>query len=108
MKKLKLNLCVVNANDGGELMLEELREMESDFKECFRDGLEEDEWNVVTLENGLKELDDYFSDYGDRDEEEVKEWKKLKEDYVSMIGDKKGKFYVWGVEYDCELMFIED
>ena len=103
MKNLELNLCVMNLNDGGELILERYDEMDEEYVEIF----EEDKWEV-SLEEGLKELNDYFSDYGDRSEEDVIEFEKLKSEYVEMIGDKKGKFYLWGIEYDLQLMFIED
>jgi len=108
MENYYLNLCVMNLGDGGELMLEREGDVDEEFMECFEDGLKEKEWSVVSLEDGLKELDDYFNDYGERDEEDVEEWNMLKKEYVKEIGDRKGKFYVWGVEYDCELMFIED
>ena len=65
-------------------------------------------YELCRLEEVLKELNDYFSDYGDRSEEDVIEFEKLKSEYVEMIGDKKGKFYLWGIEYDLQLMFIED
>ena len=103
MKNLELNLCVMILNDGGELILERYDEMDEEYVEIF----EEDKWEV-SLEEGLKELNDYFSDYGDRSEEDVIEFEKLKSEYVEMIGDKNGKFYLWGIEYELQLMFIED
>ena len=86
MEKFKVNLCVINLNDGGELILERYDEMDE----------------------RLKELGDYFNDYGERDEEEVEEFEQLKKQYVELIGDKKGKFYLWGIEYDLQLMFEEN
>jgi len=105
MKKLKLNLCVVNLNDGGDLILERLEEMDEDCRLVYEEDEEKEE---VSLEDGLKELEDYFNDYGEREEDDVEVFKDLKKDYVELIGDKKGKFYLWGVEYDLELMFEED
>ena len=105
MEKFKVNLCVINLNDGGELILERYDEMDEEYVEIY-EGDEENE--EVSLEQGLKELGDYFNDYGERDEEEVEEFEQLKKEYVELIGDKKGKFYLWGVEYDVELMFEED
>ena len=104
MKKLKVNLCVVNLNDGGDLMLERFDDMDEDYQMIYEEDEEKDE---VSLVDGLKELDDYFNDYGERDEEEIELFEQLKKDYVELIGDKKGKFYLWGIEYDLELMFEE-
>ena len=104
MEKFKLNLCVINLNDGGDLILEGYDEMEGDYQLIY----EEEEWEEVSLEEGLKQLGDYFNDYGERDEEEVEEFEQLKKEYVELIGDKKGKFYLWGIEYDLQLMFEEN
>ena len=105
MEKLKLNLCVINLNDGGDLILERFDDMEGDYQMFYEEEEEKDE---VSLTDGLKELDDYFNDYGERDEEEIELFEQLKKEYVELIGDKKGKFYLWGIEYDLELMFEED
>jgi hypothetical protein len=104
MKKLKVNLCVVNLNDGGDVYVERFDDMDEDYQMIYEEDEEKDE---VSLVDGLKELDDYFNDYGERDEEEIELFEQLKKDYVELIGDRKGKFYLWGIEYDLELMFEE-
>lgn len=105
MEKFKLNLCVVNLNDGGDLILEGYEEMDGEYQMIYE---EEDELEEVSLEEGLKELEDYFNDYGERDEVDVELFEQLKKEYVELIGDKKGKFYLWGIEYDLQLMFEQD
>lgn len=122
---LKLNFCVVFPGDGGELAIQDFSEYnledicergdedEDEYGEdgifaSFAQGLAEGEWgSEVTLEAGLAELYDYFQT-GGREEYEVEEFEKLKKDFVNQVENKIGKFYLWGVEYDCDLMFIEE
>lgn len=102
-----INLVVVNLNDGGDLSIER-----DEVEESWNDFVEENEGDISyfekSLEDGLKECDDYFNGYGERSEEDKKEWNELKENYKKMVEGKNGKFYVWGIEYDCDLMFVEE
>ena len=94
------NFCVVNEVDGGELLIEECEECK--FKEVFLEGLEEGDWEEVSLKEGLEKLKHYFVCYGEGDFEENKET------FLRRIGKKKGKCFMWSVECDYELMFIEE
>ena len=107
MKKFKLNLCVLDLEEGGDILLEKYDEMNEDFRESFESDLEENEVKLVSLENGLKELDDYF-EYEEREDDEIEEYENKKKEFVSKIEHMEGKFYIWSVEYDLELMFVED
>ena len=108
MSKLKLNLCVVNLNDGGELLLEKYENMDKDFINIFDYNLKNKEVGEVNLNEGLIELDEYFNNYGERDEIDKNNYIKIKSEFINKIGSKVGNYYLWGVEYDLELMFIEN
>ena len=100
-----VNLCVVNQNDGGDLLLENDG---GKFLYLFHEQLVEGDVEETTLEHGLTELDKYFVDCGTRSEEDKVKWNDLKEQYKELVKDVPGKFYLWGVEYDYELMFVDD
>ena len=120
MNKLLLNLVVCNLNDGGDLFIDNGGDVniyedddgnEEELTEWKQFGKENDddiETFEVSLENGLQECDDYFTNYGERSQEDKEKWNKLKLEYCEKVKDKVGKFYIWGVEYDCDLMFVED
>lgn len=110
-----VNICVMNINEGGDVYVEE--KMDDMFLKMFLDGFKEDngdgscEWGVVDLEEGLSELDDYYMDNGngmEEDERLDKEWEKVKDEFRSKVKGKEGFFWLWGVEYDYELMFVEE
>ena len=106
-----VNICVMNINEGGEVYVEE--KMNDMFLKLFLDGFkdEECEWGVVDLEEGLSELDDYYMDNGngmEEDERLDKEWEKVKDEFRSKVKGKEGFFWLWGIEYDYELMFVEE
>ena len=107
MKKFKLNLSVMNLNEGGMFWIDEWEDIDSSYKCIFYEELEEG-LESVSIEEGFKDLDEYFG-VGDEDrEDDVEKYEELKKEFIKRIGDRKGKFYVWGVEYDCELSFVED
>lgn len=107
MKKFKLNLSVMNLNEGGLFWIDEWENIDSNYRCMFYEELEEG-LESVSIEEGFKDLDEYFG-VGDEDrEDDVEKYEELKKEFINKIGDRKGKFYVWGVEYDCELTFVED
>ena len=107
MKKFKLNLSVLHLCEDGSFNIEEWDDIDREFRCVFYEELE-DGMESVSIEEGFKDLDEYF---GIEDKERVDdliEYEELKKEFIKKIGDRKGKFYVWGVEYDCELTFVED
>jgi hypothetical protein len=108
MKKFNLYLCLLDLEESRDILLEKYDEMSvSIFIESFENDLVENEVKLVSLENGLKELDDYF-EYEERKDDEIEEYENKKKEFVSKIEHMEGKFYMWSVEYSLELMFIED
>jgi len=103
------NLCVINLNDGGDLILEDSSKgMEVRWIKFFEDGLKNDEWEKVSVDDGLVMLDEYFSNYGERSEEDKIEWGRLKEKFKKYVESlEECELYVWGVEYDLSLMVID-
>ena len=58
----------------------------------------------VSIEDGLKEVEQYGIDYYCQ----LDNWSESVEKYKELIGDKVGKFYLWSVETDLSLIFVED
>lgn len=100
-----LNLVVLDDQEGGDITLEKYSDMDEEFQQIFNDGLEEGEWEATSLEQGLAELDEYFEERGDPTQQEA--YDTAKQQFQSAVQGKQGKFYVHGVEYDLQLMFIE-
>ena len=59
---------------------------------------------LVSIEEGLKKVEQYGIDYDCKGDN----WTEAVEEYKEMIGDSVGKFYIWSVESDLNLMFVED
>lgn len=100
-----LNLVVLDDQEGGDITLEKYSDMDEKFQQIFNDGLEEGEWEATSLEQGLAELDEYFEERGDPTQQEA--YDTAKQQFQSAVQGKQGRFYVHGVEYDLQLMFIE-
>ena len=58
----------------------------------------------VSVEEGLKEVEQYGIDYYCQ----LDNWTESVEKYKELIDDKVGKFYLWSVETDLSLIFVED
>ena len=99
-----LNLCVVHGSDGGDVRVETKNSMYEECLEVFVGGVENDEWEEVDLEKGLFECKKYGNDSGSN----MENWDEVVKKYVDEVSEKKGKFYLWGVEYDLDLMFVEE
>lgn len=101
-----VNLVCCHGSDGGDLSIDDGGE----FWDKFVYENEGDiSWAEQTLEDGIAECDKYFEDTHDQsDEEDKKEWQELKEQFRQQVAGLTGKFYVWGVEYDCDLMFLPE
>ena len=85
-------------------------EMERSDKMAFRFSAKEGELEKVSLEEGLSMMDDYinrFSDVSDL-ETEFPDYVKSRQQFEKEVSGKVGKFYIWSIEYDLQLMFIED
>jgi len=105
-----INLCVVDVNDGGNVFVESGSEMKEDSfevleykfdSECKYEKLEE-----CSLEEGIDDLRGYYNRFDDV--EDWSEFDKVVEKFKEMIGSKIGKFYGWDIEYDSELVFVEE
>ena len=104
-----INLFVCHINDGGDIGID--YDDEKGFWNSFLCENQGDiEWCERDLESGLSELESYFTVDGsvERNEKDVKEFEEKKKEFLKSIEGKKGKFYMWGVEYDCDLCFIEE
>jgi hypothetical protein len=101
-----INLVVLDDHEGGDITLEKFSDMDDEFQQIFTDGLEEGEWEATSLQQGLAELDEYFEERGDPSRQD--EYNAKKQQFQSAVQGKAGKFYVHGIEYDLQLMFVEE
>jgi len=107
-----INLCVVDVNDGGEVYIENGFNMKDDVfevleykydSECKYEKLEE-----CSLEDGINDLREYYNRLDDCSEEDWKLFNNIVDLFRIKVGNKKGKFYGWDIEYDSELVFVEE
>lgn len=100
-----INLVCCHGSDGGELSIDDGGEFWDKF-------VYENDGDIAgfetSLEDGIAECDKYFTDTHDPDEQTKQEWQELKEQFRQQVADLTGKFYVWGVEYDCDVMFVPE
>ena len=90
--------------------VESYAEMDSHNKMAFRVSARQGELEEVSLEEGLRVMDDYvnqFSSVSDL-ETEFPDYVKSRQQFEKEVSGKVGKFYIWAIEYDTQLMFIED
>ena len=83
--------------DGG-VILEDM-EWTGEWQEMYDEGEE------VTFERGMSELKDYVLSGGGDSENEEEKWVELEEKLMKLkkeVGEK-GRWVLWGVEYDCSL-----
>lgn len=99
-----LNLYVTHGSDGNEVKFENDNEVKSNLNNLAVFMQQFDADDCCTVEQGLKELEDYrASTYNDNED-----WESVKSAFLQAVEGKVGKFYTWGIEYDCDLMFIEE
>lgn len=70
------------------------------FKKCMATGNVE----LMSQEDGLKRLEEYVGNFGGSLDAE---WAEKKAEFLEQIKDKVGMFYIWNVEDDVDLMFVE-
>lgn len=99
-----INLVVCHGGEGGELFIDTGGEPWDRFVHENKGDIG---WTERTLEDGMFECDEYFYDNTCDDNNEGK-WQELKEQFAKQVAGLTGKFYVWGVEYDCDLMFVPE
>jgi len=100
-----LNLVVLDDQSGGEIILEQYSDMDSDHQQIFNQGLQSGEWKATSLKQGLAELDEYFEERGDPTQQD--DYDAKKQQFQRAVQGKAGNFYIHGIEYDLQLMFIE-
>lgn len=99
-----VNLVCCHGSDGGDLFIDNGGEQWDRF---VHENNGDIAWAEKTLGDGMFEVDEYFYDNTCDDNNETK-WLELKKQFVDQVAGLTGKFYVWGVEYDCDLMFLPD
>lgn len=62
------------------------------------------EWKSISLEEGLKNVEQYGTEYAC----EMSNWTESVDKFKELINGKVGNFYLWSVECDMNLMFVED
>tara|TARA_R110000787_G_scaffold119551_1_gene230439 strand:- start:87 stop:413 length:327 start_codon:yes stop_codon:yes gene_type:complete len=96
-----VNLLVVHVGDGGDV---EVEHDVSKFNDFIISAADAGDFEIVSLDEGLKRMREYAFDDEQKAELEVK--------IIEFVGEVEkstltnGQFVSWGVEYDLSLMFV--